>query len=151
GSHDQRTARAGSRAGPRHTLRQRDADVVGVWRSHWKPALFRGVAGDRRARLRGYRRPGQVPHARRDHRMTSAADLPLWAAILVAAFLLLGAGLTLTGCIGFIRLRSFYDRIHAPTLGTSWGTASIVIASMITFTVLEGRPVFAQILVGIFL
>lgn len=83
--------------------------------------------------------------------MTSAADLPLWAAILVAAFLLLGAGLTLTGCIGFIRLRSFYDRIHAPTLGTSWGTASIVIASMITFTVLEGRPVFAQILVGIFL
>ncbi|MEO3385897.1 monovalent cation/H(+) antiporter subunit G [Mesorhizobium sp. CAU 1741] len=82
--------------------------------------------------------------------MTGAADLPLWAALPVAVFMLLGAGLTLIGCVGFIRLRSFYDRIHAPTLGTSWGTASILIASMITFTVLETRPVFQEILIGVF-
>ena len=67
--------------------------------------------------------------------MNHAADLPLWAAVLVSAFLLLGAGLALIGSFGFFRLRSFYDRIHAPTLGTSWGTAGIVMASMICFTV----------------
>lgn len=82
--------------------------------------------------------------------MNHAADLPLWAAVLVSAFLLLGAGLALIGSFGFFRLRSFYDRIHAPTLGTSWGTAGIVMASMICFTVLQSRPVLHEILVGIF-
>lgn len=82
--------------------------------------------------------------------MSHAADLPVWAAILVAAFVLIGAGLTLIGSFGFYRLRSFYDRIHAPTLGTSWGTAAIVIASMICFTVLQSRPVVHEILIGIF-
>lgn len=82
--------------------------------------------------------------------MSHAADLPLWAAILVSAFLLLGAGLTLLGSLGFLRLRSFYDRIHAPTLGTSWGTGAIVIASMICFTILKTRPVFHEVLIGVF-
>lgn len=82
--------------------------------------------------------------------MSHAADLPLWAAVLVAFFLLLGAGLTLIGSYGFFRLRSFYDRIHAPTLGTSWGTAALVLASMICFSVLQSRPVFHEILIGVF-
>lgn len=82
--------------------------------------------------------------------MSHAADLPVWAAILVAVFLLIGAGLALIGSFGFYRLRSFYDRIHAPTLGTSWGTAAIVMASMICFTVLQSRLVVHEILIGIF-
>jgi multicomponent K+:H+ antiporter subunit G len=79
-----------------------------------------------------------------------AADLPPWAALVVSFFLILGSGLTLTGTIGFLRLRTFYDRIHAPTLGTSWGTGSIVVASMVFFTVLSTRPVVHEILIGIF-
>lgn len=82
--------------------------------------------------------------------MEHAADLPVWAAIAVAAFLLIGAGLTLIGTIGFFRLPTFYERIHAPTLGTSWGTAGVVMASMIFFTVLSSRPVLHEILIGIF-
>lgn len=81
--------------------------------------------------------------------MSHAAELPVWVAVIVAAFVLLGAGLTLTGLIGFLRLRTFYDRIHAPTLGTSWGTASIVIASMVLFTTLQSRPVIHEMLIGI--
>lgn len=83
--------------------------------------------------------------------MSHAADLPLWAALLVALFLLLGSGLALTGSIGFVRLRSFYERLHAPTLGSSWGTAGIVMASMICFSVLGSRPVFHEIIIGIFI
>ena len=82
--------------------------------------------------------------------MSHATELPVWAALLVAAFLILGAGLTLLGSFGLVRLRSFYDRIHAPTLGVSWGTAGIVIASMILFTMLQSRPVVHEILIGIF-
>lgn len=79
-----------------------------------------------------------------------AVDLPVWAALLVSFFLVIGSGLTLIGTIGFSRLPSFYERIHAPTLGTSWGTGGIVMASMIFFTVLATRPVIHEILIGIF-
>ena len=82
--------------------------------------------------------------------MNALAEVPLWAAIPVAAFLLVGAGLTLIGSFGLLRLPSFYDRIHAPTLGTSWGTAGIVLASMIFFSVVGGRPVLHELLIGVF-
>ena len=82
--------------------------------------------------------------------MSQAADLPLWAAIAVSAFLLLGSALALIGTIGLTRLQSFYERLHAPTLGTSWGTGGVVMASMIFFTVTGARPVFHEILIGIF-
>ncbi|WPE23222.1 monovalent cation/H(+) antiporter subunit G [Shinella zoogloeoides] len=79
-----------------------------------------------------------------------AGGLPDWAALLVSLFLVIGSGLTLIGTIGFLRLKTFYERIHAPTLGTSWGTGGIVMASMIFFTVLATRPVVHEILIGIF-
>lgn len=80
----------------------------------------------------------------------SMESMPLWLAIIVSAFILLGGFLTLIGTIGLVRLRSFYERIHAPTLGTSWGTGSIVVASMILFTWLQTRPVLHEILIGVF-
>lgn len=82
--------------------------------------------------------------------MNHIVHLPLWAALLVAIFLLIGAGLTLIGSFGFYRLHNFYDRIHAPTLGTSWGTAAIVIASLICFSVLQSRLVLHELLIGVF-
>lgn len=82
--------------------------------------------------------------------MNAMPDIPLWAAIPVAAFLLVGAGLTLIGSFGLLRLGRFYDRIHAPTLGSSWGTGGIVLASMTYFSVLGSRPVLHEVLIGIF-
>jgi multicomponent K+:H+ antiporter subunit G len=82
--------------------------------------------------------------------MSAMADIPLWAALPVAVFLLIGAGLALIGSLGLLRLGSFYDRMHAPTLGTSWGTAGIVMASMIYFSVSGGRPVLHELLIGVF-
>ena len=82
--------------------------------------------------------------------MTAAADIPLWATILVAFFLLGGASLALIGAIGFLRLPTFYERIHAPTLATSWGIGGIMLASMIFFSVGLGRLEIHEILIGIF-
>lgn len=78
------------------------------------------------------------------------ADLPLWIALPVAFFLAAGALLTLLGTIGLLRLDSFYARIHAPTLGTSWGAAGIVLASMLLFSATGERPVLHEILLGVF-
>jgi multicomponent K+:H+ antiporter subunit G len=62
-----------------------------------------------------------------------------------------GAGLTLTGSLGLLRLQRFYERVHAPTLGATLGTGSILIASMICFTVLQTRPVLHEILIAVFM
>lgn len=78
------------------------------------------------------------------------AAVPLWIAILAAAFFVIGAGLTLLGTVGLFRFRSFYQRIHAPTLGTSWGAGGMVMGSMIIFSAASGRPVLHDLLIGIF-
>lgn len=82
--------------------------------------------------------------------MSDAADLPLWTVVLVSFFLLLGASLTLLGTIGMVRFGTFYERIHAPTLGTTWGAGGVLIASMIFFSVLQSRPVLHEILISVF-
>jgi multicomponent K+:H+ antiporter subunit G len=82
--------------------------------------------------------------------MTHLDAVPLWAAIPAALLIVLGSGLTLLGTIGLVRLNSFYDRLHAPTLGTSWGTLGIVLASVILFSTLERRPVTHELLIGVF-
>lgn len=79
-----------------------------------------------------------------------AAELPLWAAIVVAFFLIVGASLALIGAIGFLRLPTFYQRIHAPTLGTSWGIGGVMVASMVFFSVSTQGLVLHEILVGAF-
>lgn len=82
--------------------------------------------------------------------MIQAPDLPLWAAIIVGSCVLLGAIITLVGTIGLIRLKSFYERVHPPTLGSTLGTGFILIASIVTFSVSQSRPVLHEILIAVF-
>ncbi|WP_029619840.1 monovalent cation/H(+) antiporter subunit G [Pseudorhizobium marinum] len=81
----------------------------------------------------------------------SATDIPVWAALVIAFFLLGGAALVLIGAVGFLRLPDFYERLHPPTLSTSWGTGGIMIASILFFSISGGRLVAHEILVGIFI
>jgi multicomponent K+:H+ antiporter subunit G len=82
--------------------------------------------------------------------MNTAAGAATLATILTAVLLLAGAGITLIGAIGLLRLATFYERAHAPTLGTTLGTACIALASMIHFTALEARPVVHEVLIVTF-
>jgi multicomponent K+:H+ antiporter subunit G len=83
--------------------------------------------------------------------MSHADQLPAFAAIVVAALVLAGAALALIGSIGLLRLKTFYERVHAPTLGTTLGTGFVLIASMVLFSVLESRPVLHEVLIGVFM
>lgn len=83
--------------------------------------------------------------------MSPATALPAWAALLTAVFVLLGAGLTLIGSLGLLRLKGFYQRVHAPTLGTTLGAAFILVGSMVCFSVLQSRPVVHEILIAVFI
>lgn len=82
--------------------------------------------------------------------MIQAPDLPAWAALVVAILMLAGALITLIGSLGLLRLKTFYDRVHAPTLGTTLGTALIVLGSIVCFSVLQSRPLVHELLILIF-
>lgn len=77
-------------------------------------------------------------------------DLPLWLSILVSAFVVLGALLTMAGCFGLVRLKNFYLRIHGPTMGTSMGGGLILLGSAIYFTVTRERLVVHELVIFLF-
>ena len=79
--------------------------------------------------------------------MNGVEHVPAWAAVLTATFLLTGAAVALIGSLGLLRLGSFYERVHAPTLGTTLGTAFVALASIVYFSVLQSRPVLHEILI----
>lgn len=81
----------------------------------------------------------------------SAPELPLWAALLTSLLVLLGAGLALTGSLGLLRLKTFYERVHAPTLASTLGAGCILFGSMLCFSVLQARPVLHELLIAAFL
>ena len=83
--------------------------------------------------------------------MSNVAELPAWAALATSFLVLLGAGFTLVGAIGLVRLKSFYERMHAPTLGATWGAGGILLGSILFFSVLQSRPVLHEVLIAVFL
>jgi multicomponent K+:H+ antiporter subunit G len=82
--------------------------------------------------------------------MTAAETLSPAVASLVALLVLLGAASALIGSIGLLRLRTFYERVHPPTMGTTLGVGFTVAASMLLFTSLESRLVVHEILIAVF-
>lgn len=82
--------------------------------------------------------------------MIQAPDLPVWAAFIVALLVLAGGALTLIGSLGLLRMKSFYDRVHPPTLGSTMGMALIVLGSIVCFSVLRSRLSVHELVIGIF-
>jgi multicomponent K+:H+ antiporter subunit G len=82
--------------------------------------------------------------------MTGAAALSPAVAGVVALLVVAGAALVLVGSIGLLRLGTFYERIHPPTMGATLGVGLTLAASMLLFTSLESRPVVHEILIAVF-
>lgn len=78
--------------------------------------------------------------------MIQAPELPLWAAIVISLLILSGSLFTLIGVIGLTRLKTFYERVHAPTLGATLGGVLICSGSMLCFALLQTRFIAHEIL-----
>ena len=79
------------------------------------------------------------------------SDLPLWAAWTIVAVTICGSLLALVGSAGLVVLKRFYERVHAPTLGATLGMALIVVASVVFWSMTEGRLALRDLLIGVFL
>jgi multicomponent K+:H+ antiporter subunit G len=69
------------------------------------------------------------------------------AAVLVLA----GALLAFLGSLGLLRMKTFFERVHPPTMGTTLGTALVLAGSMLYFSALESRLVLHEILIAVFM
>jgi multicomponent K+:H+ antiporter subunit G len=52
---------------------------------------------------------------------------------LVGVLALAGALFAFAGSVGLVRMKTFYERVHPPTMGTTLGMALILVASMLHF------------------
>lgn len=78
-------------------------------------------------------------------------DMPAWVVLVVVGLAVAGSALSLLGAVGLTRLKTFYERVHAPTLGATLGMALILLASIVWFTTVERRFMPREILIGLFL
>ena len=76
-----------------------------------------------------------------------APELHPLAAVIVGVLVLFGATITVIGTVGLLRLKTFYDRVHPPTLGLTMGTASITLATFVAFGALGVGPMIRVALV----
>ena len=69
--------------------------------------------------------------------MTGAA-LPLWAEITIAALVLTGATNALLGSWGLLRLKTYFERVHAPSIIATMGCWCIMLGTIVYFS-LQGQ------------
>ncbi|RYF39216.1 MAG: Na+/H+ antiporter subunit G [Comamonadaceae bacterium] len=65
--------------------------------------------------------------------------VPMWIELLVAALLLANGVAALVGAIGLVRLKDFFQRMHPPALAYTLGAWCVSLASILYFSMMEGR------------
>jgi len=68
-----------------------------------------------------------------------------------AVLVFMGALVAFVGSLGLLRLPTFFERVHPPTMGSTVGTMLILAGSMLHFSVLESRLVLHEVLIAAFL
>jgi multicomponent K+:H+ antiporter subunit G len=67
-------------------------------------------------------------------------EVPFWVQLLVSALLVLSGLLALTGAIGILRLKEFFQRMHPPALASTLGSWSACAACIAWFSALNAAP-----------
>ena len=83
--------------------------------------------------------------------MTDAGTtLPLWLEIIVAVLVLSGAGLALLGSSGLLRLPTFFERVHAPSIIATLGCWLIMHGTVLYFSVADRSLALHALLIAVF-
>lgn len=77
--------------------------------------------------------------------------LPLWAEILIAVLVLGGSIIALLGSIGLMRLKSYFERVHAPSIIATMGCWLIMWATFVFFSVSGQGLALHALLIAVFI
>ena len=78
------------------------------------------------------------------------AVLPLWLEIIVAILVLAGAGLALLGSTGLLRLPTYFERVHAPSIIATLGCWLIMHGTVLYFSVADRSLALHALLIAVF-
>ena len=78
------------------------------------------------------------------------AVLPLWLEIIVAILVLAGAGLALLGSTGLLRLPTYFERVHAPSIIATLGCWLIMHGTVLYFSVADHSLALHALLIAVF-
>ncbi len=82
--------------------------------------------------------------------INTTGALPLWVEAIVAILVVLGGAMALIGSFGLVRLPTFFQRIHAPTLGATLGAWCMTLATAVYFSFQGGHLFVHALLISIF-
>ncbi|WP_046270632.1 Na+/H+ antiporter subunit G [Pseudomonas syringae] len=77
--------------------------------------------------------------------------VPFWVEILTAGLLIASSLFALTGALGLLRLKDFFQRMHPPALASTLGAWCVALASIIYFSALKAEPVIHAWLIPVLL
>jgi multicomponent K+:H+ antiporter subunit G len=83
--------------------------------------------------------------------MNSLSVLPFWVEVITAALLVSSSLFALTGALGLLRMKDFFQRMHPPALATTLGAWCVALASIIYFSALKSEPVIHAWLIPVLL
>ncbi|MGV8920147.1 MAG: Na+/H+ antiporter subunit G [Pseudomonas sp.] len=83
--------------------------------------------------------------------MTTPDALPFWAQVITALLLLASSLFALTGALGLLRMKDFFQRMHPPALASTLGAWCVALASIIYFSALNNEPVLHASLIPVLL
>ena len=76
---------------------------------------------------------------------------PAWVDALIAIFVVAGAVTALIGSFGLLRGKTFFQRVHPPSLVATGGTWGLTLATMIQSSLVTSRPYLHAILIPLFI
>lgn len=82
--------------------------------------------------------------------MTPAAALPLWLDIVVSVLVLAGAFVAFMGSFGLLRLKNYFERVHAPSIIATLGCWFTMHATLIYFSATDNLALHA-LLIALFI
>lgn len=76
---------------------------------------------------------------------------PFWVDALTAAFVVTGALAALIGSFGLLRMKTFFQRVHPPSLVATVGTWGVILATIVQSSFVTARPYLHAVLIPVFI
>ena len=75
---------------------------------------------------------------------------PMWVDALTAALVVVGAVTALIGSFGLLRVPTFFQRVHPPSLVATLATWAVTLATMVQASFVTARPYLHAVLIPVF-
>lgn len=80
-----------------------------------------------------------------------STPVPVWADVATAILVVLGGVSALVGSVGLLRLRTFFQRVHAPTLAYTSAMWSLTLATILQVSFARDQVFVHALVVALFL